>query len=210
MRKSIAAAGVTASLLAGSFVGAAVLPSGIGFAQDGAETEQPADEARPEPGAWVKDTIDELVADGTINRAQGDAVLAALEENRPARPLGHDGPRGARLETVAEIIGIDVSTLVQELRDGATLAEVAEAHGVKKQELIDALVAEAEEHLAQAVADGKLTQAQADEISNGLVGRITSHVNGEAPMRPGGPGRGDGPFGGRFREGGADGAEAAA
>lgn len=199
MRKSIAAAGITASLLAGSFVGAAVFPSGIGFAQE-AETEAPAVEARPEPGAWVRDTLAQLVTDGTLTQEQADAVFAALEANRPERPAGHHGHRGARFETVAEIIGIEVDALAEALRDGSTLAEVAEANGVSTQALVDALVAEAQDHLSQAVADGKLTQEQADEISETLVERITARVNGERPERPERPFGGDGPMRDRMHE----------
>ncbi len=202
MRKSIAAAGITASLLTGSFVGAALLPSGVSFAQEATDDAAPADDAgtgEHQRGAWVADTIAQLVADGTINQTQGDAVLAALEENRPERPFGghHDGPR---LETLSELLGIEADDIVTQLRDGATLAEIATANGVEVQALIDGLVAEAEEHLAQAVTDGKLTQEKADEISATLVERITARVNGEAPeggpgFGPGGrPGRG-GPFG---------------
>lgn len=193
MRKTIAAAGITASLLAGSFVGAAVLPSGIGVAQEQTDEVSGTEaENRPERGAWVRDTIDALVSDSTITREQGDAVLAALEANRPERPRGHGEHRarlGQHLETMAEIIGIEKDALVEALRDGTTPAEVAEANGVSTQALIDGLVAEAQAHMATAVEDGKLTQEQADEMSENLVERITARVNGERPERPGRPGR---------------------
>jgi hypothetical protein len=41
------------------------------------------------------------------------------------------------------------------------------------------------EHLAQAVADGRLTQAQADERLAGAQEKFTALVNGQMP--PGGP-----------------------
>lgn len=198
MRKSIAAAGITASLLAGSFVGAAVLPSGIGLAQEGA----PAEETVPGEGdhaaerfAWVVDAIDGLVDNGTINREQGDAVLQALKDNAPhpgenGHHQGRPGMWKKAAEAAAEVIGISTDELIEALKSGSSVAEVAEANGVSTQALIDGLVAKAEEALAEAVESGRLTQEQADRISAGLVGRITSHVQGNRPIPPlGGPGK---------------------
>ena len=60
---------------------------------------------------------------------------------------GHDrGPREGRPgrfdgELIAEAIGIDVDTLAEELRNGSTVAEIAEANDVDPQAVIDALVA---------------------------------------------------------------------
>ncbi len=44
-----------------------------------------------------------------------------------------------------------------------TLAELAEQQGVEVADLIDALVADAEEHIAEHVAEGDLTHDEADE-----------------------------------------------
>jgi uncharacterized protein (DUF433 family) len=44
-------------------------------------------------------------------------------------------------ELIAEAIGIDIDTLAEELRDGSTVAEIAEANDVDPQAVIDALVA---------------------------------------------------------------------
>jgi hypothetical protein len=63
---------------------------------------------------------------------------------QPALPR-HDGPmrRGIRpidAEVLAEALGLDVAELGDELRAGSTIAEIAEAHGVDLQTVIDALV----------------------------------------------------------------------
>lgn len=78
----------------------------------------------------------------------------------------HDrfGERLGRLEIVADTIGIDVSDLWQELRSGSTIADVAEANGVDPQTVIDALVADAEQHITDYVtgADDQDTESSTD------------------------------------------------
>lgn len=57
-------------------------------------------------------------------------------------------------ERVAEIIGIEPETLRRALEDGQTLSEIAAAHGLERQELIDALLAEVETYLNLATQSG--------------------------------------------------------
>jgi hypothetical protein len=73
-----------------------------------------------------------------------------------------------------------------ELEGGKTLAQVAQAHGKSVDGLVDALVAQAKQHVDAAVAAGRLTQAQADQLLNGLRDRITNLVNSRVPdgLRP--------------------------
>lgn len=103
------------------------------------------------------------------------------------------GP-GAQLDAAAEAIGIDESDLLAALRDGQTIAEVAEANGVAVDAVIDAMVADAEAAIDQAVEDGDLTQAEADAKKADLQDRITAAVNGELSV-------GRGPWGHGFQWG---------
>ena len=77
-----------------------------------------------------------------------------------------------------------------ELADGKSLADVAKAEGKSVDGLVQALVAGAEERLDDAVDDGKLSQAQADEIKAGLEERMTELVNREPGSWPGFRGHG--------------------
>ena len=96
---------------------------------------------------------------------------------RPARPV--DGKA-----SVAKAIGISETDLAKELRSGKTIAQVAKAHGVTTQKVIDALVADAKAKLAAAVKAGRLTQAQADRIQTGLTKRITTWSTARSPSAP--------------------------
>jgi hypothetical protein len=72
-------------------------------------------------------------------------------DDRPGPGFPDGGFRPGRmlvgLDVIAETIGIDEETLIEELRGGATVAEIAEANGVDPQAVIDALVANYTEHV---------------------------------------------------------------
>ena len=140
--------------------------------------------AQEDDGDWVSETLDVLVADGTISQAQADAVDQALDAARPelkrgprgpGRFGGHFGPR-IGLDAAATAIGIDEDELRAALRDGQTIAEVAEANGVDVQVVIDAMVAAAQERIDEAIAD-------ADGRSADVTERITELVNEGFPQR---------------------------
>jgi hypothetical protein len=116
----------------------------------------------------------------------------------------HRGP-GDKLSAAAGYLGVTQAQLLTQLQSGKTLAQIANAtQGKSAAGLVDALVAAEKKELADAVAAGRLTQAQADAIGAGLKQRITDFVNGTAPRFGfGGPhgDRGPGPSFG-FRRGG--------
>lgn len=204
IHKKLAIAGLTAGLIGGGAAGAVLGTSGISGAQPAVQvqqdddtidgTEAPAEGDRPERGQFLAGALAPLVEDGTINQAQADAVTAAIQEARPEGPRGHHGPGNAtKGEAAAEALGITTDELREALRDGATIAEVAALQGVDVQSVIDAMVAEAEERLAEAVANERLTQEEADEKLAELTEKITDAVNngrpeGEGPRGPRGPG----------------------
>jgi len=108
--------------------------------------------------------------------------------------FGHRG--GDELTAAATYLGISESDLQSQLASGKTLAQIANGtSGKSAAGLVDALVTAEKAELAQAVKDGRLTQAQADQIATGLTARMTALVNGDlAPHGPGfgmGPGPGD-------------------
>lgn len=82
--------------------------------------------------------------DETTTSVADDADTTA-HAGRPHGP-GHGGPR---LEAAADAIGITAEELSTELKAGTSIAQVAEAHSVDPQTVIDALVAEGKERLAE-------------------------------------------------------------
>ena len=170
MKKTIAAAAVAASIAAGGLGGAVLGTPAIAGA---AETAS----------GWVDDALGGLVDDGTITQAQAEAVETALEEARPARPFR--GLRFAAAEVVSEALDMTPEELRAELQEGKTIAALAGEKDVEVQAVVDAIVAAQKEHLDEAVAEGDLTQAEADRILSGAEERATALVNGERGFRGG-------------------------
>lgn len=138
-----------------------------------------------------------LVDDGTITQDQAQAVADTLGERMP-------GPgafaRGViALHETADFLGITEAELIQAVRDGSTLADIAVANGHSAEELIDHLVGLMSERLDQAVAAGRLTEDQAAAQLDTAREHITAAVNGEidGPLGGMGPGFGVGPGFGR-------------
>ena len=112
---------------------------------------------------------------------------------------GFAGPRAASPTAASgtstpqpRILGISEDALRLRLRDGDTLAEVAKEKGKSVDGLVSAIVAATAKRLDQAVAAGRITKAQRDEIVAGLKERTTAIVNGDFPALKGrgGPGFG--------------------
>ena len=85
------------------------------------------------------------------------------------------------LKEAAEFLDMEVADFAEQLREGATPAEIA---GDQTDELIAFLVADVEEHLADAVENGRITQEEADEKLAEAEERITTFVNEGPPERP--------------------------
>ena len=66
----------------------------------------------------------------------------------------------------ATAIGSARRTSAPRCSRGKTIADVARAKGVDVTTVIDAIVTDMNSHLADAVSNGKLTQAQADEMKS--------------------------------------------
>ncbi len=118
-------------------------------------------------------TVDEAVQQGSLTQAQADALKNRIQAG-DVGPLfgGHRGFRGGRdlfgvkqamFDAAAGALGITTAELQTQLRSGQTIAQLAQAHNTTEQAVTAAALAAAKSRLNQAVANGSLTQAQADE-----------------------------------------------
>ena len=141
-----------------------------------------AEQAAPERGERISEALQVLVDDGTLTEAQRDAVVETLQNARPDRGefrerLGQRGPRGAG--EIAEILGLEGSEMREALRNGSSIAELAEAQGIDSADVVDAIVARAEERLDTAVENGRIDDTQAAEMLTQAAERAEDLVNGE-------------------------------
>ncbi len=171
--------GLAGGLLAGTAAGLVFGVPGLSGAASTTPTavvqqadEASADDIRPEPGVRLREALQALVDDGTITTDQADAVASHLVENRPERgergERGEDGRRplakafgmGVGSEVLTDLLGIDAAELRSQLRDGATLADIAAEQGVEVQDVVGALVDELAERLDNAVENGRPDRAE--------------------------------------------------
>ncbi len=83
----------------------------------------------------------------------------AAEDTMPLRGAGHID-KGA---IVADLLGITQDEFISRVKNGEKPKEMLESAGITKEDMESARATHMRERLAKAVADGKITQAQADE-----------------------------------------------
>jgi hypothetical protein len=156
------------------------------------------------------DQVDAQLKAGQITQARADELkkriqdgdvppLGALRGGGPGFGFGGRGgpdiPGGPgllkagisdSLAAAAKYLGLTESALRDQLNDGKSLADVAKAQNKDVDGLKDAILAAAKGDLDKAVSDKRITQAQADDVYNGLKDRIDDMVNGQLHFR--GPG----------------------
>ncbi len=131
----------------------------------------------------AEQTIDEAVTSGKLTQEQGAILKQRIQEGKGVfffggRWGGKLGLPGSRLslDTVASTLGITTDELRSELASGKTLSQVITEHGKTVDDVVNALVAEAKTKLDQAVADGRLTQEQANQILSTLPDRLKQMI----------------------------------
>jgi lambda repressor-like predicted transcriptional regulator len=155
----------------------------------------------------IREEADRAVDDGALTREQADrlaeklsgAVDELVEQSggpglefglpRPGFGLGPPGPPekgilpGALpgtdlVETAADYLGIDGADVREALRDGKSLADVAEEKGKSVDGLKEALHDAIRKDADQAVEDGVLTNRQADRLVEKLGNAVEKLVDG--------------------------------
>jgi hypothetical protein len=184
-----------AALLTAAGGGAAIAASGSGSPSE--ENQAVLDDAAKQLGVSpgklsdalkkaLSDRVDAAVAAGRLTKAEGDALKQRINsDNFPLfggfrAGFGHFGFFGD-LSAAANYLGLTEAQLRSQLEGGKSLAQVATAQGKSVDGLVDALVNAAKQRLDSAVASGRLTQAQENEMLSGLRDRITNLVNSTPP-----------------------------
>jgi len=112
---------------------------------------------------------------------------------------------GARLvDVVADLTGLSVEDVQAERAEGASVADIAEANGVSTEEVVAKALDERKAILDAKVADGTITQEQADLAYEQMTERLTYRVTTDETGRPEWAGQGGGQ-GGRGGMGGGQG-----
>jgi hypothetical protein len=86
------------------------------------------------------------------------------------------------MDALAELSGLEPADLYAKLQEGQTLLEVAQAHDVNAEQLVEAALASRAEVLQQRVEAGYLTQEQADWMLEHMREEMLEHL--EAGVSP--------------------------
>ena len=119
----------------------------------------------------AKDHLAKAVADGKMTQEQADQMLQNMKDGKHFGPMGmggmNKGPglmREENAKILAELTGRDVESIKEEARNNhKPIREIAKDAGVYDQFMAKHLEL-AKGHLDKAVADGKMTQEQADQM----------------------------------------------
>jgi polyhydroxyalkanoate synthesis regulator phasin len=132
----------------------------------------------------LKTALDALVAKGVITQAQEDAILAAVKD------AAGDKDRDALLRQIfgklfdqsATYLGMTPADLKTKL-PGTSLAAIANATAGKSRDgLVTYLTNAVNDAIAKALADGKITQAQADKAKGEAPAHIAKFVDHTWPQ----------------------------
>ena len=205
-RRSLAAAGLTTALLTGTAGGLVLIAPGIAGAQEtnstttttktnakantrtNAKTNAKSEtkdairsdltELAKRRAAHLSKVLEPLVTDGTITKAQSDAVVKTLMGDKS--DWARKGRRVNRsiigFESAAEALGMTTEELRTQVLDGKTLAQIAESKGVSTEDLAAAMLERSEAAINKAVEAGKLTREEADKRLAALTERVNKVI----------------------------------
>ena|GEM_PF-5436047 len=124
------------------------------------------------------------VAAGNVNSGFGPGFYAGFASSSTAVAGVQPGGYLNTLITVAaNKIGISRSTLITDLQNGQTIAQVAAAHRVSTSSIANAFLADEAAVLKMEVANGLITQAQASTMLTDLKTAVNTWLNETLPFR---------------------------
>ena len=136
------------------------------------------------------DLINQAVQEGRLSREQADQIIQRI--NSGQRPgSGPEGPgrgpkwghglRGQALTAAAGALGMSADQLRGELRSGKSVAEVAQARNVSREDAKNRILTAVRAEVDAAVARGALPADRARQITD----RITANIDPLLDLKPG-------------------------
>jgi hypothetical protein len=108
-------------------------------------------------------TVASLAVVGGVSAQGPQDVPAPQGETVWGRALGHvRAGMGVMVETISELLGLTPEEIHEERLEGKTLAEIANEQGITDEALIEAIVSGRVDAIEEALAEGNITQEQAD------------------------------------------------
>ena len=155
--------------------------------------DKSADQAKTDALGMLKTRLDQMVANGHLTEEREADMLAkagdAIDKLLASKPGDHPGPgpfAGPRghaivknaLDTVAEVLGTDVRSIVEDLRSGKTIAQIA---GDKTPAVNDALTVQANAAIQKLLDEGKIDEAEAAKLRDNVAKHVDGFINNQHP-----------------------------
>lgn len=149
-------------------------------------------------------------AAGPADAPRAGATVAEACTGAALRMGGMMRDAGGRLlDIVADLTGLSTDEVKEQRAAGESIANIAASAGVDSDEVVDAALETREQLLAEKVADGTITQEQADAMLEQMSERLADRITSTETGRNGGRGLGAGPGGGNGPRGGGKGQQRA-
>jgi polyhydroxyalkanoate synthesis regulator phasin len=132
--------------------------------------------------------VDDALTEGWLTEDQAEMLRWRMDQ-APGFPRGDmgkmaggfvrgmHGPGDSLLSIAAEALDMSLTELLTELQDGQSVADVAGEKGVDTQVIVDAYLAEIQQDVDEAVAEGDMTQKQADYYLEQAEARVTEQLD---------------------------------
>jgi hypothetical protein len=134
------------------------------------------------------------VATTSVLPAFAQSKVAGQAQSADQGDTNHQGRHGMRrhlvreaIKTAADTIGVSPQDLVNELKSGKSIAEVATEHGKDPQAVVDALVAKINAAVDKALQAGKISEDTANKIKTKAPEIANRIVNAHRQPGQGGP-----------------------
>jgi hypothetical protein len=132
--------------------------------------------------------VDEALAEGWLTEGQAEMLRWRMEQapgsGVPGMGHGLKGfgrgimGGGDHLPSIAaEALDMSLTDLLTALQDGSSIADVAAEQGVDTEIIVDAYMTELQENLGEAVAEGRMTQTQADYALEQAEARVVEQLD---------------------------------
>ena len=161
--------------------------AGIALAIVAAIAIAPAVLARGPAGGYGPGMNRAQMMDGTPGPGMG---MRGAMRPMQGRRGGMGGPQQSLVAVAADTLGVTPADLIAQLQGGKTIAQVAVERNVALNTIVDAIVATRQARMAEAVAAGRMTQAQMDTMLATMKTNVTARLNQPGTAQGGGPGSG--------------------
>jgi len=126
--------------------------------------------------ATKQQMLDEAVQQGKITQEQADKIAAGKGFGLGMFGINHDKGQGRNLDSMASALGITTEQLKTEIQAGKKIQDIVTECGMTMEQFNQKMLELKKSEISQAVADGEMTQEQADK----MLQRLEQGFNGQA------------------------------